>query len=143
MSHIEQYQLGDGTYCIRTKDLLIEADVEQIIDTLKSIYQNTQATYVILDLQENYVLPIRILATQIRLYYKELPTTNAPLFVAMLVEPSLVQMMGTILTTLMKRDAIQPFTEMKRAKQWLMLERMKQQKVKDIGAIMREKQNKN
>lgn len=138
MAEIEQHQQADGTYYIGAKNLLVETDIEQTIEALKSVYQPTQACYVILDLADNFVLPIRVLSSQIRLFHQEISSTNAPLFLALIIEPSLIQMIETVFTTLMRRDLIQPFIEMKRAKQWLTLERMKQQKVKDIGAAIRE-----
>lgn len=137
MSEIEQHQQADGIFYLRPEKSFSEERVEQVIETLKSLHHGTEPTYIILDLGDNYVLPIRTLASAIRSFYRNIPPTNAPIFIAMIVEKSMIQVMDSVFKTLMRREAIQPFTETKRAKQWLMLERLKQQNVKNIGTIMR------
>lgn len=141
MAVIDQHQQADGTYYLATTDLLVETDVEQIVAILKAIYHHDQATYAILDLTGNYVLPMRVLASRIRHFFRGMMRTSAPFFVAVIVEPDILQVMDTVLKTLVSRDAIQPFTDIDRARQWLKLERLKQQKVENIGAIMRKENN--
>jgi len=137
MLEIEQYQQADGVYFLRPEKILTEETTVYVIETLKSIYRGSEATYIILNLENNYTLPIRKLATDIRSFYRSIPPTNSPMFIAVIVENSMIQVMDSVLKTLMRREAIQAFNEMSRAKQWLMLERLKQQNVKDIGKIMR------
>jgi len=75
-------------------------------------------------LRDNHALPIRILATEIKRYYRE-RVGQAPLYLAIIVELSVAQVMTTVLKTLVHRDSIQLFTSSEKANQWLMLERNK------------------
>lgn len=118
-----QYQ-ANGIHLIRVDTPLEEQSIHEIVDILTQVYQPTQATYVIVDLSDSYVLPIRMLAAEIKRCYREY-VGEAPLYLAIIVELSVAQVMTTVLKTLMRRDPIQLFTGSATAQEWLILERNK------------------
>jgi SpoIIAA-like len=124
MSNIRHQYQSHGIHLIRVDNQLEEKDIADIIDLVGEIYQRTEATYVMIDLKDNYALSIRLLAAEIKRCYREY-VGESPLYLAIVVESSLAQAMMTVLDTLMGRDPIQLFTREISAQQWLMLERRK------------------
>jgi hypothetical protein len=124
MSNIRHQYQSHGIHLIRIDSQLEEKDIAEIMKLVGEIYKRTEATYVMIDLKDNYALPIRLLAAEIKRCYREY-VGESPLYLAIVVENSLAQAMITVLDTLMGRDPIQLFTREISAQQWLMLERRK------------------
>lgn len=129
MSHIAYHQNADG---IHTIDILSEfggAEAQDVIDILAEIALTSagQPAYGLIDMRGHYVLPLRDFSAQLKRLYREIPE-NQPLFLAMVVDASVVSVLSTIVKTLIRRDSIQYFVQADKAHLWLSIERNKQNK---------------
>lgn len=122
MSQIHHHYQANGIHLIEIEPQLEEAQVRELVGLIVQLYQPTHANYIILDLRGTYTMPIRALATEIKRCYREY-VDEAPLFLAMVVEISVAQVLTTVLQTLTRRESIQMFTIPDAANQWLQLER--------------------
>lgn len=123
MLHISHRHHVDGIHVINIEAQLREGHVREMVAILEQIYHATEPTYVIVDLRGSHILPIRVLAAQIKRCYRSL-IGHAPLHLAMIVEPSIVQVMKSAMKTL-RNDHIDLFTDLTSANQWLRGERHK------------------
>jgi hypothetical protein len=127
MSHIIYHQSGEGTHVI---DVLAEFGSEEsqgVIDILMQVGMSQSPAYGLIDMRGHYVLPLRDFSAQLKRLYRDLPE-NQPLFLAMVVDASVVSVLSTIVKTLVRRESIQYFTNIDKAKMWLSIERNKQNK---------------
>lgn len=123
MLHISHRHHVDGIHVIDIEAQLRENHIQEIIAILEQVYHATEPTSVILDLRGSHMLPIRVLASQIKRCYRGL-IGHAPLHLAIVVEPSIIQVMKSVMKTL-RNEHIDLFTESESANQWLMMERYK------------------
>jgi hypothetical protein len=127
MSHISYHQNGEGTHII---DVLTEFGAEEsqeAIDILGQIAMNQSPAYGLMDIRGHYVLPLRDFSAQLKRLYREMPEGQT-LFIALVVDASVIGVLSTIVKTLIRRDSIQYFTNVDKAKMWLAIERNKQNK---------------
>ena len=127
MSHVTYHQSGEGTHVIDVLSEFGAQEAQEAIDMLGQIAMSQSTGYALMDMREHYVLPLRDFSAQLKRLYRELPEGQT-LFVAMVVDASVVSVLSTIVKTLVRRDSIQYFTNMDKAKMWLSIERMKQNK---------------
>jgi hypothetical protein len=125
MAQFETNYLAEGIYQVFAVGSFKEEDTETLSSLLYEIYEPESASYVIINLSKNYVLPLQSLGARILRFYREI-TNNAPMYIAIIVQPSLAQVLGCVLKTLMRREWVQTFTDTKLAQQWLALEQKKQ-----------------
>ena len=100
-------------------------EAQEAIDILGQIAMSQSPAYALIDMRGHYVLPLRDFSAQLKRLYRDLPETQ-PLFLAMVVDSSVVGVLSTIVKTLVRRETIQYFTNMDKAKMWLSIERTKQ-----------------
>jgi hypothetical protein len=129
MSHIAYHQAADGTHVIDILSEFSGAEAQEVIDILAEIAVNARTTpaYCMIDMRGHYVLPLREFSAQLKRLYREMPE-NQPLFVAMVVDASVISVLSTIVKTLVRRESIQYFVEPDKAYMWLGIERTKQSK---------------
>lgn len=129
MGHIEYHQASDGSHHITISSEFNMPEIQELMDVLQEIARTNpdKATYIIIDLRGQYVLPLREFASPLKRFYQNLPENQA-IFMALLVDTAVVSVLSTIIKTLIKRDSIQYFTQDDKAHLWLTIERGKQQK---------------
>jgi hypothetical protein len=127
MSHVTYHQHSEGTHVIDVLSEFGAQEAQEAIDMLGQIATSQSPAYALMDMREHYVLPLRDFSAQLKRLYREMPEGQT-LFVAMVVDASVVSVLSTIVKTLVRRDSIQYFTNMDKAKMWLSIERTKQNK---------------
>ena len=102
------------------------ASIEELTNLLDKLYQtNSQSSYCILDLRPSGMLPIRYLTYQMRRLHNRYPN-HEPIHIAIVLDDGLMlNMSQVLLRTVMQRDRAQYFTEMSKAREWLLLEQKK------------------
>jgi hypothetical protein len=102
------------------------ASIEELTNLLDKMYQaNTTSSYCLLDLRPSGMLPIRYLTYQMRRLHNRYPT-HLPIHIAIVLDDGLMlNMSQVLLRTVMQRDRAQYFTEMSKAREWLLLEQKK------------------
>lgn len=102
-----------------------EDDTEYLAALLEDIYNPDEAKYVYIDFSQHHILPLRALGSTILRFYRD-RVHQTPIFIALVVQPSLGRVLNSVIKTLMHRELVQIFTDANRAYQWLELEREKQ-----------------
>ena len=125
MANFEIHHNANGIYEIDTIGSFRDSDTEYLIEMLANIHESRETNYLYIDLSQHHVLPLRALGSTILNFYRE-QVYQAPLFIALIVQPSLAQVLTSVIKTLMRRELVQVFTEPERAYQWLEIERQKQ-----------------
>lgn len=127
MSHIAYHQSADGTHTIDILSEFGSAEAQEVIDILAEIAMSAggEPAYSLIDMRGHYVLPLRDFSSQLKRLYREI-SENQPLFLAIVVDASVVSVLSTIVKTLIRRDSIQYFTQADKAHLWLSIERKKQ-----------------
>ena len=102
------------------------ASIEELTNLLDKMYQaNTARSYCLLDLRPSGMLPIRYLTHQMRRLHNRYPHHH-PIHIAIVLDDGLMlNMSQVLLRTVMQRDRAQYFTEMDKAREWLLLEQKK------------------
>jgi hypothetical protein len=129
MSHIAYHQSADGTHTIDILSEFGSAEAQEVIDILAEIASNSAGhpAFGLIDMRGHYVLPLRDFSAQLKRLYRDMHDEQ-PLFLAMVVDASVVSVLSTIVKTLIRRDSIQYFTQADKAYLWLSIERSKQNK---------------
>src|SRR5687768_6069435 len=101
MSHIAYHQTADGTHTIDILSEFNSAEAQEVIDILAEIASNSAGhpAYAMIDMRGHYVLPLRDFSAQLKRLYRELHAEQ-PLFLAMVVDASVVSVLSTIVKTL-------------------------------------------
>jgi len=124
MESFNYHQTPEGIHVIdskETKSGLIA--VEDIIEILQGIQYNAfgKPVYVVLNLEAHYHLPVREFAEELRPVYQSVDGSKLKL--ALVVQPSMVNVLEVVVKTLVSRQHIHYFTMSARAYLWLNLER--------------------
>lgn len=127
MSHISYHQSSEGNHVIEVLSEFGLEEAQEAIDILGQIAINQSPAFALIDMRGHYVLPLRDFSAQLKRLYRDLPE-NQPLYLAMVVDSSVVGVLSTIVKTLVRRESIQYFTNIDKAKMWLGIERTKQNK---------------
>jgi hypothetical protein len=127
MSHISYHQTVEGTHVIDVLSEFGAEESQEAIDILGQIAMNQSPAYGLMDIRGHYVLPLRDFSAQLKRLYREMPEGQT-LFIALVVDASVIGVLSTIVKTLIRRDSIQYFTNVEKAKMWLTIERNKQNK---------------
>lgn len=125
MAEFEMHYRTDGLFEVDVKGSFKDEDVTYLGQVLRDAYNPSHANYNLVDLSDNHVLPLRILGGEILRIHRDM-ADGAPMFIALVVQASIAQVLGSVLKTLMRREEVQAFTDVKLAMQWLALERKKQ-----------------
>lgn len=128
MSLITYQQLDNNVH----KLFFIEANrrsSDEFIEILTDFYQNVELdnVYLLLDLRESGMLPLRRLTTNMRHINEEYPNHPAVHIALALNDGLMVDVTSALMRTIMRRDSIQYFTDIDKAYQWLEIEQDKRQ----------------
>ena len=132
MSDFEILHQNNGIYRINVIGNFKDSDAEYLSEHLGKIYDANDPSYVSIDLSNYYVLPLRTLGLALLRFYRS-SSEQSPTFIALIVQTSIAQVLGSMLKTLMSRELIQTFTYETAAEKWLMLEQKKRQNHSGIG----------
>jgi hypothetical protein len=127
MSQISYHQNSEGTHIVSVLNDFGSEEAQEAIDILGQAAMQQSSSFALMDMRGHYVLPLRDFSAQLKRLYRDLPETQ-PLFLAMVVDSSVVGVLSTIVKTLVRRESIQYFTNIDKAKMWLSIERNKQAK---------------
>jgi|GEM_PF-6761631 len=121
MSSLDYHESADGIHII-TLNTTREFDPEVITDLLGEIHHFAygKPAYIMLNLEAHYRLPLREFVTELKHFYKRVDGSN--LRIALVAQPSVVNVLQTMVKTLVTRESIQYFTVTDSAAQWLLLE---------------------
>jgi hypothetical protein len=122
-SVLEYLKRADGIHEI-VFTIASRSSIDELIAQLELILLDSRdAQYVLLDLRESGMLPLRYLAYSLRQLLERHPE-RAQIFVAMVLDDGvLLNVTSALLRTIMRRDRVQYFDRYDHAKMWLQLEK--------------------
>ena len=129
MQSFNYHQTPEGIHVINSKETKSGIiAVDDVIEMLQEIQHNASGkpVYVVLNLEEHYHLPLREFAEELRSVFKSVDSSKLKL--ALVVQPSMVNVLEVVVKTLVSRQDIHYFTMTARAYLWLNLERKKHER---------------
>lgn len=100
---------------------------DQLITLLADFYRKPQSEsiYLVLDMRASGMLPLRYLTVEMRRLNEEY-TNHAPIYIAIVLkDTSLIDVTSALMKTIMRRDSVQYFTILEKARLWLDIEQRK------------------
>ncbi len=122
-SVLEYLQRADGIHEI-VFAIASRSSIDELTTHLDSIlHQHSDAHYILLDLRESGMLPIRYLAYSLRQLLQRHPE-RAQIYIAMVLDDGvLLNVTSALLRTILHRDHVQYFYRYDHAQMWLQLEK--------------------
>ncbi len=101
--------------------------IDQFLEMLVSFYQETpgEHPYIILDMRESGMLPLRYLTKSLRRLFERYPEHESANIAIVLEDPQMLHVTRALLRTIMRRETVQYFTKIEKARFWLKLEQNK------------------
>ena len=101
--------------------------IDQFLGMLVDFYQNEDGEnpYIILDMRESGMLPLRYLTTSLRQLFEYYPEHEPAKIALVMEDPQMLDVARALLQTIMKRESVQYFTKMDKARLWLQIEQNK------------------
>ncbi|MEL6408644.1 MAG: hypothetical protein AAFR81_30025 [Chloroflexota bacterium] len=118
--HISQHHVHTVTFSpTSTTDQLVARRVKNTLQSIDVTHHQASkhSLYILLDVSDFYLLPLKRLAFELRAFYAQKQTTDVK--IALVVQPALAQVLATMTKTFVKRDDIQLFTQNNKADLWL------------------------
>lgn len=103
--------------------------IDQFLGLLVDFYQNSngETAYIVLDMRESGMLPLRYLTKSLRKLFEYYPVNQSAKFAVVLEDPQMLNVTYALLRTIMIPDSVQYFTQIEEARIWLQLEQNKWQ----------------
>jgi len=121
---LEYLQRADGIHEI-VFAIASRSSIDELTTHLNDILLqgNNEAHYILLDLRESGMLPLRYLAHSLRELLQKHPE-RSQIFIAMVLDDGvLLNVTSALLRTILRRDRVQYFYRYDHAKMWLQLEK--------------------
>lgn len=101
--------------------------IDQFLGMLVDFYEETNGDnpYIILDMRESGMLPLRYLTKSLRRLFERYPEHESAKIALVLEDPQMLNVTRALLRTIMKRESVQYFTKMDKARLWLKIEQNK------------------
>jgi hypothetical protein len=98
--------------------------IDQFIQMVHQLYKDTpdSTIYLLLDLRESGMLPLRYLTLGIRELIDSYPHHPGTAMAIVLDDPTMINVTSALMQTIMRRDQAQYFTQIDKARLWLQLE---------------------
>ena len=115
-----------GTHIFNITDTNINNfDVHELTNALKRLYQEARGEplYILLNLEGYHKLPLNDFILELKQFYASV--NKASVFIALMLHPSLVTIVQSMVKTLVTREALQNFSQEEKALLWLSIERKK------------------
>lgn len=102
--------------------------IDHFLDMLVQFYgENTDDNlYFVLDMCESGMLPLRYLTKELGHVLEAYPEREAARIALVLDDPQMLNVTRALLDTIVRRDRVQYFTQIDKARLWLQLEQKKQ-----------------
>lgn len=103
--------------------------IDQFLVMLIDFYKeaNDNSAYVVLDMRESGMLPLRYLTKSLRRLFEQYPVKETAKIALVLEDPQMLNVTRALLGTIMRRESVQYFTQIEEARTWLQLEQNKWQ----------------
>lgn len=104
--------------------------INQFLDKLVEFYEQAgdEHLYIVLDMRQSGMLPLRSLTQSLRSLLQTYPDHDAATIALVLDDPQMLDVTEALLKTIMRRDTIQYFTQLDKARLWLSIEQNKSNK---------------
>jgi len=103
--------------------------IDHFLDMLVQFYSENgdDNLYFVLDMRESGMLPLRYLTKELRALLEAYPDREAARIALVLDDPQMLNVTRALLNTIVRRDRVQYFTQVDKARLWLQIEQKKQQ----------------
>ncbi|GAB5493141.1 MAG: hypothetical protein Phog2KO_33560 [Phototrophicaceae bacterium] len=124
--NFNHYQNSDSTHIFNiTNRTVSDFDASMLTNTLHQLYQEAKGAplYIILNLESYYSLPLSDFTLELKKFYTTV--NKSSVFIALILDPSLVTIVQSMVKTLVTRESLQNFSKEETALLWLDIERKK------------------
>ncbi|MGJ3239308.1 MAG: hypothetical protein ACFE0Q_11425 [Anaerolineae bacterium] len=99
--------------------------IDQFLGLLEQLYQraNYNKLYVVLDLRDSGMLPLRYLTKSVRYLFDKYPEQQFATLALVLEDVQMLNVTRALLNTIMHRETVQYFTRQDKARLWLQIEK--------------------
>lgn len=100
---------------------------DEFLSMWAALYERNEANmlYIVLDMRDSGMLPLRYLTTQMRDMLQQHPDRESAHIAIVLDDPQILSVTQALMRTIIRRQRVQYFTQMDKAYFWLEIEKKK------------------